>query len=100
MFEVHNEAMNLLKKSTSKPLWYIEVVAVDPSFHGQGLGAQMLQHMIDHCPPNAIIFLEATQQKTVSFYEKFGFRVWKEVVLSDPIVENGESVALFIMRRG
>jgi ribosomal protein S18 acetylase RimI-like enzyme len=58
------------------PHWYLPWLGVRPTMQGAGLGGQLLKHCLtkvdaDHVPA----FLETPNPRTVSFYERHGFKV-------------------------
>ncbi|MCZ3388775.1 MAG: GNAT family N-acetyltransferase [Actinomycetia bacterium] len=60
----------------SEPCWFMDLVAVQPSAWGRGLGGRLIEHGLalaggDDLPA----FLETAQQRNVAYYERFGFRV-------------------------
>jgi mycothiol synthase len=61
------------------PLGEIFVIAVDPDFHGLGLGRPLvlagLDWLADRDLRNAILYVEATNAPAVAVYEKLGFTV-------------------------
>ncbi len=64
-----------------EPHWYVMVVGVAPAFQGQGLGRALLQPMLDRAAADGVpCYLETTQPRNVTFYERLGFRVLTEVV--------------------
>ncbi len=56
---------------------HIEDVAVDPQRHGQGIGRELVQYLIQHCRNLGCykILLQCTQE-LMPFYEREGFRKW------------------------
>lgn len=77
------------------PHWYAMVVGVAPAFQGQGYGRALLQPILDRADTDGVpCYLETTQPKNVSFYERLGFRV----LLDDVEPESGLRVWTF--RRG
>jgi ribosomal protein S18 acetylase RimI-like enzyme len=58
------------------PHWYLPWLGVDPAHQGVGMGSHLLQQCLrrvdaDHCAA----FLETPNPRTVSLYERHGFRV-------------------------
>lgn len=95
----HLGSKMIVQNIASKPAWYIEVVAVDPSYQKRRLGSQMVKHLLSLCPPGHPVYLECTDSKNVGFYEKHGFKVVTEVRLLDPFAETDEGVRLWIMAK-
>jgi len=60
--------------------WYLEYLAVDPSKQGSGLGSLILKEslkVIDELGETA--YLESSNPKNMSLYERFGFRFLKKI---------------------
>lgn len=58
-----------------EPNYYLETLAIAPEFQGFGIGTRLLEHLTgkaDH--ENVLTYLSTTDQRTVPFYEKHGFR--------------------------
>ncbi|MSQ10158.1 MAG: N-acetyltransferase [Dehalococcoidia bacterium] len=58
------------------PHWYLPVIGVDPTRQGQGYGSALLDHSlqaVDSAHDTA--YLESTNPRNVSLYERFGFQV-------------------------
>lgn len=69
------------KAAMPEPHWYVMVVGVAPAFQGQGLGHALLQPMLDRADAaGEPCYLETTQPKNVTFYQRLGFRVLREDV--------------------
>ncbi len=56
--------------------WYLQVLGVDPKFQGRGYAAKLVRPMLSkidnqHLP----CYLETLDEKNVSIYEHFGFRI-------------------------
>jgi GNAT superfamily N-acetyltransferase len=62
--------------------FYVQDVAVQPEYQGQGVGKRLLgrlvRHINDVAPEKAFIGLFAARG-TNPFYEQFGFRAWPEM---------------------
>jgi len=56
--------------------WYLPVLGVDPTRQGRGIGVALLQPVMQMADQeNLACFLETNNEKNLSFYEKYGFRV-------------------------
>lgn len=74
------------------PHWYVMVIGVAPAFQGQGYGRALLQPILDRAETDGVpCYLETTQPRNVSFYERLGFRV----LLDDVEPESGLRVWTF-----
>jgi mycothiol synthase len=65
--------------NTTEALGEIYVIAVDPEFHGRGLGAQLTLSGLDHLATAGIttgmLYVDADNTPAVSLYEGLGFRI-------------------------
>jgi ribosomal protein S18 acetylase RimI-like enzyme len=83
------------KAAMPEPHWYAMVVGVAPAFQGQGLGRALLQPILDRADADAIpCYLETTQPRNVTFYQRLGFRVLREDV------EPASGLRIWTFRRG
>lgn len=64
--------------------WYLSAIAVDPSRRGQGIGTQLLDATIGLVDAAGLpAYLESSNPRNVSLYERFGFRTTAELALPD-----------------
>ena len=64
------------KQHAPGPHWYIFSIGVQPARQGQGLGSQLMQHVIDQADPLGIpIYLETELERNVRFYRALGFDI-------------------------
>ncbi len=64
---------------------YLMIVGVASKFQGQGLGRKLLKELIKESEEiKNPIYVETTNERTVEFYEKLGFKTIKKILL--PIV--------------
>ena len=82
MMESHDIHAKQIKSQLSKPPLYLEVIAVHPSYQGQGLGGALMRSVIARAKRHPI-FLECTDKQNIAFYEKFGFEIVEEIKLGD-----------------
>jgi len=62
-----------------EPCWYLSMIAVDPAHQGCGIGAELMKHAIDRCDEDGLpTYLELTNPRNVSLYERFGFEITGE----------------------
>jgi predicted N-acetyltransferase YhbS len=59
-----------------EPCWFMDLVAVDPSARGRGLGGQLVDHGLALARADGLpAFLETAQLANVAYYQRFGFTV-------------------------
>jgi ribosomal protein S18 acetylase RimI-like enzyme len=68
------------KYHPTEPHWYLPLIGVDPSQQGNGVGSALMKHALeivdrDHMPA----YLESSNPKNVSLYERHGFEVIGEI---------------------
>jgi ribosomal protein S18 acetylase RimI-like enzyme len=69
------------EQDVPEPHWYLMVVGVHPDFCGKGFGKSLLEPVIKKAETNGEpVYLETAQPGNISFYEKLGFRVIRELV--------------------
>lgn len=60
----------------SEPHWYLPLLGVDPLQHGKGLGSVLMRHALLRCDrENKVAYLESSNSKNISFYERHGFKL-------------------------
>ncbi len=80
-----------------EPHFYLATVGVDPAHRGLGLGAKLLQRVLRTCDDEQIVaYLESSNPRNISLYERAGFTTITEVRLPDgptmrPMVRNPNS---------
>ena len=63
----------------SSPNYYLETLAVDPQFQGRGIGGALLSYLTDLADKKGVlVYLSTTEPKTISLYERHGFRMISE----------------------
>ncbi|GGT97150.1 GNAT family N-acetyltransferase [Actinomadura citrea] len=70
------------KHHPREPHWYLAVLGTDPPAQGNGLGAALLRSRLDRCDAEGLpAYLESSKEQNVPYYERFGFRVTRELRL-------------------
>jgi GNAT superfamily N-acetyltransferase len=73
LFALHEKQLQKHTQHLSKRnVWYLEVVATDPSAQGKGVGGAFMRWVLEQIGQEPC-FLECTDEKNVPFYEKYGF---------------------------
>jgi ribosomal protein S18 acetylase RimI-like enzyme len=73
----------------TEPHWYLPFIGVDPAQQGKGLGGALLKNVLLKCDETHFTaYLESTNPKNRSLYERHGFRAIGEIKIGDcpPIV--------------
>ncbi|WP_131742941.1 GNAT family N-acetyltransferase [Actinomadura roseirufa] len=66
-----------------EPHWYLAVLGTDPVAQGNGLGGALLRSRLERCDADGLpAYLESSKERNVPYYERFGFRVTRELALS------------------
>jgi ribosomal protein S18 acetylase RimI-like enzyme len=69
------------KEDVPEPHWYIMILGVDPVHHGKGLGKALMEPVMKKAEANGQpVYLETAQPANVSFYQKLGFSVLRELI--------------------
>lgn len=85
---------NLHRKLVPYPHWYLQIIGVDPTYHGQGFSSRLVRPVLERIDRERMpCFLETNTAKNVAIYRRFGF----EVVSEDKIP--GTEVTSFAMLR-
>ncbi|MFC4909970.1 GNAT family N-acetyltransferase [Actinomadura gamaensis] len=65
-----------------EPHWYLAYLGTDPQAQGNGLGSVLLRSRLDRCDEAGTpAYLESSKESNVPYYERFGFRVTRELRL-------------------
>ena len=76
-----------------EPHWYLPVIAADPKWIGQGLGALLMKHALRRCDEHGTAaYLESSNPRNISLYERHGFKIIGRI-------QHGASPALTPMLR-
>jgi ribosomal protein S18 acetylase RimI-like enzyme len=63
-----------------EPHWYLPLIAADPNWIGQGLGALLMKHALRRCDEEGVAaYLESSNPRNISLYERHGFKVVGEI---------------------
>ena len=63
-----------------EPHWYLAILGVEPDAQGRGLGAQLMQPLLDRCDTDGTdAYLESSKESNIPFYQRFGFEVTGEL---------------------
>jgi ribosomal protein S18 acetylase RimI-like enzyme len=59
----------------TEPCWYLALIGVDPAHQRRGLGSALMREVLDECDrQNLPSYLESTNPRNVTLYERHGFR--------------------------
>lgn len=75
----------LMKRAhPEEPHWYLAVIGSDPTVRGQGFAQALMRSRLDRCDAEYCpAYLESSKSENVSYYQRFGFTVTRELVLPD-----------------
>ncbi len=65
----------------------ISKLFVEPVLHSQGIGSQLLNHVMEHTNASQLWVLEKNH-RAISFYERHGFHLTEEKILEDGTTES------------
>ena len=67
-----------------EPHWYLSVLGTDPPQQGRGVGAALLEPILDRCDNEGLgAYLESSKEANIPFYQRFGFTVTGQIDLPD-----------------
>jgi len=71
-----------------EPFWYLALIGVDPNAQGRGIGGALMRHAVARCDEEgAIAYLESSNPRNVSLYERHGFEKLGEIQIGEaPVV--------------
>jgi GNAT superfamily N-acetyltransferase len=62
--------------------WYLAVLGTDPPHQGRGVGAALVDPVLDRCDREGLgAYLESSKLTNVPYYERFGFSVTGQIDL-------------------
>lgn len=70
------------------PCWYLTVLGADPAHMGRGLGGALLAQVLETCDARGdIAYLESSNPRNISLYERHGFEVMGRIqVETSPVM--------------
>ena len=67
-----------------EPCWYLPLIAVDPAHQGSGIGSELMKAaMIKIDEDKLPSYLESSNPRNVSLYERYGFEVMGQIKIGD-----------------
>ena len=67
-----------------EPHWFLPTIGVDPAWQGRGIGSRLMKHAVDKCDDaGKRAYLESSNPRNISLYERHGFKVVGEVRSGD-----------------
>ena len=84
-----------IETHTPDDVWYLDVLGVDPSKQGTGIGSALIRFGLERAARDGVdAFLETAVEANVAYYERFGFRTVFEGRATD------DAPRLWFMRTG
>ncbi len=63
-----------------EPHWHLPLIGVEPNAQGKGLGGALMRHAVVRCDKEEVpAYLQSTNPRNISLYERHGFEVMGEV---------------------
>ncbi len=82
--EVRRGFTALANRHPREPYWYLQALATTPAQRGEGHAARLLQEQISLCgSTQELMALETSQFTNLAYYQKLGFQVEHELLLSE-----------------
>jgi GNAT superfamily N-acetyltransferase len=67
-----------------EPHWYLPLIGIDSFHQNKGHGSVLMQHALQQCDRDHVAaYLESTNPRNISFYQRHGFEVLSTIVV-DP----------------
>ena len=74
------DAMERHHASVPRDHWYLSVLGTDPDRQGKGIGAALVQPVLDLCDAEGLgAYLESSKESNIPYYRRFGFEVSGEL---------------------
>ncbi len=82
--EIKNDMFSVFEQMDKfhpkEPHWYLPMIGVDPSQQGNGVGSGLMKHALEVCDRDHLIaYLESSNPRNISLYERHGFEVIGEI---------------------
>ncbi len=88
-----NIGASLAAAHPQEPHWYLNFIACDPAYLGQGLGSALMKHALQKIDEDgAAAYLESSNPRNMTLYERHGFEAVGKV-------QHGSSPPLYPMIR-
>ena len=86
--ELYGVFEQMAKFHPTEPHWYLPLIGVDPANQGKGTGSALMKHALEACDRDGVIaYLESSNPRNISLYERHGFEVIGEIqVGSSPVL--------------
>ena len=86
--ERHEEVFALFEKldefHPEEECWYLPTIGVDPAFQGNGIGSQLMKHALQRIDKeNLPAYLESSNPRNISLYERHGFEIVGQIQVGD-----------------
>jgi ribosomal protein S18 acetylase RimI-like enzyme len=76
--------MKTEKHHPKTPHYYLFAIGVKPGFKGQGIGTQLISHVLKKCDAEGMpAYLENSREDNLAFYEGHGFKVQQQIRFAD-----------------
>jgi GNAT superfamily N-acetyltransferase len=68
--------------------WHLPTIGVDPGHQNKGVGSALMKHMTQKLDENGHLgYLESSNPKNISFYQRHGFEIMGEIQVADaPVI--------------
>lgn len=75
-------AAEVRRRVVSPRHWYLQLLGVDPAYHGKGYSSRLLRPILARADREGVpCYLDTQAEKNVALYEHFGFRVAEEGII-------------------
>ena len=80
---------SIRKRVAPSNYWNLKLIGVEPSYQGKGFGGILLKAMLKQIDRESLpCYLETENEKNISFYQRYGFKVRDESQIPDSKVIN------------